>query len=92
MQQQWVITYWPTKNKKRVWCCLVRTQAVADPERLAVGPAGLVELGSPAAVVPDRPLRGGGQRRETRDGEDDGGQEQHLPVSHCLFPGERATY
>ena len=64
-----------------------RTQGVADPERLAVGPAGLVELGPPAAAVPDHPLRGGGQRRR---GEDDGQEEQSLPVGcHCLFPSER---
>jgi hypothetical protein len=56
---------------------LVRTKGVADHERLAVGPAGLVELGPPAAFVPDHPLRGGGQRREARDGGDHG-QEQHL--------------
>jgi hypothetical protein len=51
------------------------TECVADPERLAVGPAGRVELGSPAVVVPDHPVHGGGRRREAGDGGD--GQEQH---------------
>lgn len=64
------------------------TEGVADSERLAVGPVGRVELGPPAGVVADLPLHGGGHRR---DGEDDGQEEQSLPVSrHCLFPGERA--
>jgi hypothetical protein len=63
------------------WCVAVsrvtsvRTQGVADRERLAVGPAGLVELGPPASCVSDLPLRGGGQRREARDG---GQEQQHL--------------
>lgn len=66
----------------------VRTQRVADSEGLAVGPAGLVELGPPALVVADLPLHGGGQRRQAGDGDHcHGGAEQHLPRSHCLFPG-----
>lgn len=58
------------------------TEGVADPEGLAVGPAGLVEPGPPAAVVPDHPVHGGGQRREAH-GSDDDGQEESLPASHC---------
>jgi len=55
----------------------VPTQDVADGERLVVGPVGLVELGPPAEAVPDHKHRGGGRRREARDGRDHG-QEQHL--------------
>ena len=67
---------------------IVRTEAVADGERLVVGPVGLVELGPPAELVADHKHRGGGQRREARDGGDHG-QELHLAVSHCLFTGDR---
>lgn len=61
------------------------TEVVADHESLAVGPTGQVELGPPATLVPDHPVRGGGQRREARGGDDDS-QEERLPASHCLFP------
>jgi hypothetical protein len=60
-------------------CCF----GVVDSERLALGPAGLVELGPPAAAVPDHPRHGGGRRREAGDGDGRGGQEQHKPRRHC---------